>query len=117
MGSDPNNGAMARQPIDVNNWKVLSPLLDEALELPPLALEGWLDSLAPEFDALRPQLRRMLARHRRVETGDFLNTLPKFAVDLAGDAPPGVEQAGEAIGPYTLERELGSGGMGVVWLA
>jgi hypothetical protein len=88
--------------IDVGSWKVLSGLLDQALELPAPALEGWLDGLAPEFDVLKPQLRRMLARHSSVETGDFLNTLPKFVVDPAQDAPPSAEKPGDVIGPYTL---------------
>ena len=108
---------MRKHPIDVGSWKVLSGLLDQALELPPPALEGWLDALAPEYEALKPQLRRMLTRHSQVETGDFLNTLPKFDVDPAQDAPVSTERSGDVIGPYSLERELGSGGMGVVWLA
>src|SRR5262245_18876652 len=105
---------MAKHPIEIERWKQLNALLDQALEQPPAELDAWVDSLAPEFDALRPQLRRMLARQSKVETADFLNTLPKFEIDIASVA---VEKAGDVIGPYTLERELGSGGMGVVWLA
>jgi serine/threonine-protein kinase len=99
--------------IDSVDWKRLSRLLDEALDLEPAQREHWLRSLGPEYADLRGTLHEILFDRSAVETSDFLRGLPEFSAKPAAITV----QAGDLIGPYRLVRELGSGGTAVVWLA
>lgn len=104
---------------DARSWAELDRLLDTALSLPPAERLAWLDTLPPEHAALEPRLRSLLMRSAQIETSDFLGALPRISVsdkESAALKPP-TGSAGDTIGPYRLIRELGSGGMGAVWLA
>jgi len=95
---------------------LMSELLDQALPLDHEARQRWLQALAPEFADLASALRQALLGHANgVVAPDPLERLPR----LYG-GPATVTDAlrpGERVGPYELVRELGAGGMAVVWLA
>jgi eukaryotic-like serine/threonine-protein kinase len=99
---------------------LLAKLLDEALDVPGESQEAWLSSLAEPNAKLRDTLRDLLASRAAVETNDFLETLPPLGnaqVSHALQGGPTGLQPGAAVGPYGLIREVGRGGMGIVWLA
>jgi serine/threonine protein kinase/TolB-like protein/thioredoxin-like negative regulator of GroEL len=93
----------------------MSALLDEALELDEAGRRLWLDRLGPEHRELEGALRQALLPQEGDGAGsDRLATLPK--VEAAGGRVSTLKP-GERVGPYQLERALGSGGMAEVWLA
>jgi len=95
---------------DTRLWQTVSPLADRALDLGPDGRKALLDSVRAEQPDVADAVERFLFEHDRMLASAFLDESP-----LTNDALPSL--AGQTIGAYKLERPLGSGGMGTVWLA
>jgi serine/threonine protein kinase len=89
-------------------------LFEAALDREPADAIRWLDAVASDDSVVRQEVRSLLDHHSRA--GAFL-TQP-----LAEAAPHLLEddralEPGTTLGPYTIVREIGRGGMGRVYLA
>jgi len=91
-------------------WQTISPLLDEALELPAEERARWLDVLRAKNSATAAAVAAWLDDFDVMQSGSFLE-------DGAEATPARSALVGLKIGPYRLVEPIGHGGMGTVWLA
>lgn len=91
-------------------WPELNPYLDELFELRREQRQAWLDEIDARAPDIAAQLREYLIELAQLEAQDFLSASPAGVLSEA-------TLAGQRLGSYTLDKPLGHGGMGTVWLA
>lgn len=103
-----------------SRWAELKALFDTALALEGGERQSFIENRCGENCELRRELESLLQAYE--ETGDFLEepfgSLKAFAETAFPGASASTQpQIGARIGAYQLEREIGRGGMGAVYLA
>jgi len=107
--------------MSAERWTQVRQVAGEALERGDADRPAWLAGACAGDEPLRREVESLLAAHARA--GDFLET-PAIVADGAAEAiatatlhAPVPSVVGRGIGPYRIVRELGQGGMAVVYLA
>ncbi len=103
--------------MDAERWERVKHLLDEALAKPPSERAAYVAALERDDEALAREVESLLVAH--AEAGTFIETpaLARPGAAMAFGPVGDVTWAGRRLGPYQLVREIGHGGMGVVYLA
>jgi len=96
--------------ISPDQWRALSPYLDQALNISPEERTAWLESIREQNPSLATDLQTLIREHHALGDEGFLEA---GASTLPGPAP----LSGQVLGAYTLESPIGQGGMGTVWMA
>ena len=98
------------KPTHEDDWREISPYLDEVLDLEIEARAAWLQDLQAREPEKAARVRAHLLELAELDKQNFLGSA---ATSLLASA----SLAGETFGSYTLDRSIGYGGMGTVWLA
>jgi serine/threonine-protein kinase len=94
-------------------WSRVNALFHDGLSRPPAERVAWLASQTSDPDVAREVLELIKAH----ESDDAFLEAPAMGFAETAAAAPAPLLIGRVIGPYQVEREIGRGGMGVVYLA
>jgi serine/threonine protein kinase len=92
-------------------WGDAMAAFDAWAELSESQREAWLQALAASEPTVHAKLLALIRADREAEARSFLG------LEKPVEPPPTSSLEGQRLGPWLIERLIGTGGMGQVWLA
>ena len=96
---------------DADDWAEAMAAFDAWADLPEAQRPAWLDALSAAQPALHARILSLIGADRDAENLCFLSP------GEGATTPVVASLEGKQLGPWLIERLIGSGGMGQVWLA
>ena len=109
--SERDSGPGAMDP----HWERLNQIFHAALALPAGERPSYLDRACPEDSGLRAEVSELIAAHERA--AEFIEAPALVGARTWLEEDIRAPVAGWRLGSYLVEREIGRGGMGAVYLA
>lgn len=107
------------QALDTTLWNRVKPLVDQALTLLPQDRQAFLDQVCTGDEALHAVAQQFLDQLEHLDQSPFMENpaAARFEALVADALDPDSAAEPLEIGPYRTVREIGQGGMGMVFLA
>lgn len=102
--------------MDAQRWQLIQDIFSEALELEGKARENYIQSKTEDDKELKQEVEKLIEGAEKADSF-FGNLEDKVSDAWQKAAETTLLQEGEKVGVYQIEKELGRGGMAVVYLA
>ena len=111
LGTLSSRSRVLTPPPSSDNWERVQELFLAAVELPSARRAAYLDEACAGQPALRAEVESLLATEAKAEASLSSAVAESAGWLLSEDAAPGAQ-----VGVWRIEREIGRGGMGTVYL-
>lgn len=103
--------------MNAKSWQLVETIFEQALEQAPEARGEFLQNACAGEAEIISEVEQLLSHHDAAEGAGFLNDPPGLPPELSSTQPQQDAYIGTSLGPYQIQRKLGQGGMGNVYLA